>query len=361
MLETQKEESVRRLYPTSWKESAAICGMIYFFEFCRNRFISNPKYKLVDNEYLEYNVSDIQGDEAEHNYLAYVEYTFKDRMHHKQIEEKLLSTKELTDDDIKMVNDRMSGNSICKKVFKDIKKYSPEKHQLILDTINKNRDLLIKETYRNTVYKSINNDKSLFKEPGDVARLNNYYMDLPKKKKSMAYNWNYDTYECTDMIEYDFIPFAFTDTPIKFFINCNSKLTELKKFNENLKKRFDEVKKELFRYNYFQGLMDVSDMMDNNVEIIILGSSGRNYNDYFETVYLRKDAIMLFRNLKENMNDSLSVLKAPCKLSNGEYINVADIVANYIVNYIFLDNLIMILLMEKDKKNSKKNGFLIDK
>lgn len=343
----------RKLYPVSWRETAAAIGIINFLDYCDYENIE-VEYEIGEDscgvQYLKYRSSDIQGEEFEHNYLKYVEYRYEKRMHHRLIEDILKSENTLTEGQVKLVNDKLSGNSICKKVFKELKKYSEGNRKNILDLIEENRDILIKETYRNTVFKSINNANTLFSEPGEIARLNNYYVDLPKKKKSLAFNWNYDTYDCQDYKEYDFIPFAFTDSPIKFFINCNSDLKSCVKLNNELQEIFCDADN-LFQFNLYEGIRNVARRLYYNVEIIKLDTMSGN--EYFETIILRENAIKIFKELHNKKWDGL---KGSCKLDDGTYLKIGDIVAEHIVNKLFLDDVILLLL-----KQDQPRGYYISR
>lgn len=100
-----------------------------------------------------------------------------------------------------------------KKIFANIK-FNGENKDEIINLIQDNRYETIKETYRNakSMYANFCNINSIFSNSQEICRLLGYNVDLGKKKKSLGFNWNYDTYVYNDVFEFDYIPFAFTRT-----------------------------------------------------------------------------------------------------------------------------------------------------
>ena len=102
----------RKLETYDWRYSAAALGLIKFFEY------HDPlgEHYRVDDDFIEYDSSFL----TKENYLEFVEYYYGDKLHHVFVE-KQLKKKEFSDDDIKLINEKLSGNTIMKKVFKKIK------------------------------------------------------------------------------------------------------------------------------------------------------------------------------------------------------------------------------------------------
>ena len=100
-----------KLEASDWRFSAAIYGLIQYFQYLERYGV---KYELCD-DYILYNSEDI----TEERYLKFVENRYKEEFHHKAIEN-ILSREELSDDDIKVVNTKLSANTIMKKIFKKI-------------------------------------------------------------------------------------------------------------------------------------------------------------------------------------------------------------------------------------------------
>src|SRR5699024_573756 len=111
-----------KLEASDWRFSASILGLIQYFEY------HVLDYEIKD-DYILYNSKDID----EKRYLEFVE--------------NILLQDEITEEQIRLVNDKLvNSNTIMKKVFKNINFDGSNKKQ-ILDILNENREILIKETY----------------------------------------------------------------------------------------------------------------------------------------------------------------------------------------------------------------------
>ncbi|MBQ3422269.1 MAG: type I CRISPR-associated protein Cas8a1/Csx8, partial [Romboutsia sp.] len=123
------------LEPSDWRFSATIVGLIEYFDY------HNIKYE-IDDDSIMYNENDI----TEQRYLEFVESKYSEKLHHKLVES-LLKQDEISEEQIKLVNDKLKANTIMKNKFSKIKFDGSNKAE-ILDIIDKNRSELIKETYR---------------------------------------------------------------------------------------------------------------------------------------------------------------------------------------------------------------------
>lgn len=332
-----------RLETSDWRYSAAIVGLKKYFDYLESHGYKkkNTSYKIVDDSLL-YNSADIQ----EEWYLRFVEYYFHGAMHHKAVED-ILTADELTTEQVKLVNDKLKGNSIAKIVFKNVK-FSGENKQEILDTIEQNRLPLIKETYRNgkSLYANFANVNSLLTDANDICRLKNYNIDLGKKSKSLGYNWDFNSFVYEDDIIFDFIPFAFSTTYNSFFINNNYTVKQLCSVNKQV---LDIVPNE--QANVFTILEKLVEFIDYDVEVII---KDRN-KDYFETLYIRKSAINIIKNIGETKG-----IRIKYKISENYYVNLEEEVVSSILNNLVLDKLIELLLKDKDNRYGYSVWKLID-
>lgn len=269
-----------------WRYSAAIVGLIKYFDFLDQRGIAD-KYELYEMDYdeLRYNSNYIN----EENYLLFVEHYFSKSMHHKEIENILLKD-EISEEDIKFINNKLKANSITKKVFGKTQ-CSKENKEEILDLIEKNRLTLIKETYRTgqSVYHNFANDNLLFSDNNKSCRLLNYYFDAGKKGKSIGYKWDLSTFEFKDDKLFDFIPLAFSKSYDAFFINNNILVSELKKSNSYIEESDNP------RSTLFGNMKESSEYIGFDVEVIV---KSRDKN-YYETVNIRESAIDIFKKSDE--------------------------------------------------------------
>lgn len=331
------------LEPFDWRYSAAIVGLQKYLEWLGTE---EPEL-IITEDTLEYNRKYLNKSE----FLKFTEYYFKDDMHHIEIENKL-KEKNPTEDQINIVNEKMKANTILKNKFKKIK-FDGHNQDEIQNIIDQNREEIICETFRNknNLYKNYCNPNQLFKDKQECCRLNGYYIDMPKKGKSISYAFDKSNYLGNDIPEFDFIPFAFSGCREKFFINDNVDLNRLQKTNNQwtrtVKSQMEEAKQKNERVNtkriFIDCLIEAKDFLQSDIEIIVK----KPERAYFETLYLRKESLEILKNMK-------SYYKAFCfsiKISDDYWINILNEVFDAVVNFTLLDNLINKLL-----KDSREGG-----
>lgn len=331
------------LEPFDWRYSTAIVGLRKYLEWLGTE---EPEL-IITEDTLEYNRKYLNKSE----FLKFAEYYFKDDMHHIEIENKL-KEKDPTEDQINIVNEKMKANTILKNKFKKIK-FDGHNQDEIQNIIDQNREEIICETFRNknNLYKNYCNPNQLFKDKQECCRLNGYYIDMPKKGKSISYAFDKSNYLGNDIPEFDFIPFAFSGCREKFFINDNVDLNRLQKTNNQwtrtVKSQMEEAKQKNERVNtkriFIDCLIEAKDFLQSDIEIIVK----KPERAYFETLYLRKESLEILKNMK-------SYYKAFCfsiKISDDYWINILNEVFDAVVNFTLLDNLINKLL-----KDSREGG-----
>lgn len=336
------DNNIVRLEPSDWRYSAAIVGLIRFFNKMDIPFIKT-------DDYIEYSESDIN----EENYLKFVEKYYDEELPHKLVEQ-LLKKDEFTEDDIFLINCKIHNkavenkkikgtNTIMKNTFKNVDFDGTNKEEL-LEVINENRNILIKETFRNKkhMYCNFCNPNMLLEHSGKVCRINGYYVDLGKKGKAISYNFNMETLDAHDEIEFDFIPFAFSSSNPGLFINNNMTIDLLLQSNNIM------YSKEDAKYNLVTNIIKSSHFLNFDVEII---SKATSYDKdfYFESLYLRKKTINVFKKIKNF--DILHNFRY--ELYSDFWISIDELVIDSIINELYLDNIIEVLL--KNNTNSKKN------
>lgn len=338
------------LEPFDWRYSAAIVGLQKYLEWLGTE---EPEL-IITEDTLEYNRKYLNKSE----FLKFAEYYFKDDMHHIEIENKL-KEKNPTEDQINIVNEKMKANTILKNKFKKIK-FDGHNQDEIQNIIDQNREEIICETFRNknNLYKNYCNPNQLFKDKQECCRLNGYYIDMPKKGKSISYAFDKSNYVGNDIPEFDFIPFAFSGCREKFFINDNVDLNRLQKTNNQwtrtVKSQMEEAKQKNERVNtkriFIDCLIEAKDFLQSDIEIIVK----KPERAYFETLYLRKESLEILKNMK-------SYYKAFCfsiKISDDYWINILNEVFDAVVNFTLLDNLINKLLKDSREEG---NSYVISK
>ena len=243
-----------------------------------------------------------------------------------------------------------------KKTFNKIKFDKTNKKE-ILNIINENREELIRETfgkrsnlYANYVSVNMKAPIEILKESQIYCRLIGYACaDENRKSNSLGYSFDKKTFVGQDQKEFDFIPFSFEGDRESFFINDNYTIKRIKNTNETLRRKIkrdlensDDNSSRDARQSLFKGIIETSDFIDRDVEVILKNRD----KDYFETLYLRKESIDIFKSFaKEGIN-----YKNFCfshKVTDKYYINVQKEVTESIINNVLLDNLIEFFLKQK--------------
>lgn len=314
-----------RLEPSDWRFSAAIVGLIKYLNY------SECNYELTE-EYIEFEPAEV----TKERYLIFAEEYFSTKMYHRKILD-LLNKDNLTEEEIKAVNENLKGNTIMKKVFQKIK-FTGENKEEIINLIEENRFSIIEETFvnGNSMYTNYCNTSSFFKEEKKACRVLGYYLDAPRKSKEASYGMNNKTFQSTDSRYFDFIPFAFTKTYTNVFINFSSDLKELIRVNSLIE---NENK-----------LYSIFSKIEKTTEIIL---KNRN-NDYFKTKFLRKKAIEIFDMITTNKKIA-DVVSKTIKIKyynsfsdNSGYIILDEVVSKSILDNLRIDSLILYLLREEN-------------
>lgn len=321
------------LEPSDWRFSAAIYGIIQYFDY------HGIEYEIDDDAIL-YN----QGDITEEKYLEFIENKYGEKLHHKLIENILIGS-EFSDDQIKLVNEKLKANTIMKKVFGKTK-FDGNNKELILNLLNENRNTLIKETFRTKkdMYADYANTNQLLNDEQSICRLLGYYIDSGKKGKSIGYNFVMNNFVSQDIKEFDFIPFAFSGDREAFFINDNVNIDRLKITNKILEKSLkvedDRIKNS--RQAFFKAIIESSDFIKRDIEVIVKSID----KDFFETLYIRKKSIDILHEIAKN-NVDYEALNISFKVTTDFYRNIQREVMDNILNNIYLDDLIELFLKEK--------------
>lgn len=320
-----------------WRYSAAILGLLKYFRF------TNEDYDKINinigRDFIEYNQSDIKRD----RFLTFAEYECRENMFHKIVENELY-VNDFSDDMIKFINKNLTGNKVMKDIFEKIK-FDGSNKEHILSLIDKNRENIIFETFKNkdNLYNNFCNKNLFLKDSQKHCRLIGYNIDKGRKSKSIAYNFNDKSFVSTDMIEFDFIPFAFTNTYEAFFINNNANIEVLEKVNNELSGMVRNEQSDSSEGNartaLFKGIITSAEFINYDVEVIVKNRGV----DYFESLFIKKKAIDILRSLGEIKSISRSY-----KVNVNYYINIQKEAIGCILNELYVDDLIELLLKSND-------------
>ena len=326
-----------------WRYSAAIVGLIKYFNF------TNEDYKKIEYEQDGDSISFNQEDIIMERYLAFVEDYYKEDMYHKKVEE-LLFYSEFDENTIKVVNELLRGNKVMKDVFGKIK-FDGTNKENILKRIEDNRKTIIQETFRNkkNLYSNFCNKILLGEEGQAHCRLVGYNIDEGRKSKSTAYLFNNSLFVGNDRLEFDFIPFAFTNTYDAFFINNNMDIEVLCHTNQYIQRKIKEedVQRNVME-TLFQEIMVSAEFLNYDVEVIVKSRD----KEFFESLYVRKAAVNKLKKLENLKGISFSV-----KITDDYYMRIGSEVIHCILNDLKLDSLIYFLLKEEEKRKNNEFGY----
>lgn len=290
-----KDIGLVRLYPSDWRFSAAIVGLLKFAE---TMGISDKV--TIEKRYIEYKESDILDKEL---YLEclYTLYGAKYKFKIKKIEDFFEQYKHLHDmgDDEKVeIAAFLQGKSYSKngKVLfnpsKTVKKYFEdvelnfddeegylETRSQILEIVKNNRYNMLRENvffhpalYPNYVYKNAKGTLhcedifQIFDIP--VCRLSGYYFDFKRKKVAYSWSGNANSIFLDDIPEFDFIILAFNKESkgSVFFINNNYSIKTLIAANNEIEGNGD-------KQSLLEKVWNIANNTYQNVEIIIKAST----------------------------------------------------------------------------------------
>lgn len=348
----------RKLEFSDWRFSAAAVGIIRYLKYHKLNYSTEYNGR---KDVLLYNFDDIDISKNEEKYYDFAEEYFKDKMHHKRLEN-LLNSEDFDEEKVKKF--KKTWNKIMKDTFKDDEISIKNKDNVLLK-ISDNRIELIKKTFvekkteYSSMYSKFCNPSCIGKEKQKVCRIWGYYVDQGRKTKSLSFNWDDKTYVHEDCCEFDYIPFAFSKGDSSFFINNNFSTDMLLKSNDYLTdKNLDLDEKNSvgifknFKLNLFFDIKNVSRFLDYEVEII----TKEKKNDYFETMFLRNSAIKIFGKISDIKDDNIfKAINSPCKLRTDEYEPILDEVIDCILYTKYLDYLIDKLLRDGSKEKNKDN------
>mgnify|MGYP004598602893 FL=1 len=347
------------LLPTEWRYSAAIVGLIRFFDFIEETEGKKLYTYTNDEDKNRYAVySDICGyiqgilynstDLTEERYLLFCENWYDREFQHRNVEWLLTHIKEFSQDNINDINTYLSGtssNTVMKKIFKGIK-FDGTNTDTILNLIDEHRLELIKETfrYKTTMYRNFANTNKLMSDINPHCRLLSYDLDEGRKSKAASYYFDTSTFIARDIYEFDFIPFAFTYTKIGFFVNSNTSIDALVKCNNQLKEKMDvedqiinnRVIRDGDQTKLIKAMLHSNDFLNCDVEIICKDRE----QESFDTMLIRKQALQRLKIIYDNYN-----LRYVHKYNYNYWLNVEEELIRCCLNYTYLDKLLEQLLL----------------
>lgn len=326
------------LQPTEWRYAAATTGLVEYFKFNHisygvlSELEEKPKESVFGFDGILYNQEDI----TEERYLDFAEDYFKDDMTHIKILQ-MLEKDEFTEEQIKAVNDMVKSKTVLKKLFGKTR-FDGTNKQTVADIINNNRHEIIKSVFRygKNLYSNYANSNLLLTASNPHCRLAGYTLDEGRKTRFLGFCFAKESYETNDIPEFDFIPFAFSNSDMyeTFFVNNNFSVKALVQTNKRVSEALNSVDKRDSRLKLLTVLQQAKDYINYNIEIIMKSRD----NDYYSTLYVRVDRLKQLRNLSDR------ALNFVYQISDNYWLNVEKEVYWRCLNNVFLDDVILQML-----------------
>ena len=336
------------LQPTEWRYAAATTGLVEYFKFNHisygvlSELEEKPEESVFGFDGILYNQEDI----TEERYLDFAEDYFKDDMTHIRILQ-MLENDEFTEEQIKAVNDMVKSKTVLKKLFGKTR-FDGTNKQTVADIINNNRHEIIKSVFRygKNLYSNYANSNLLLTASNPHCRLAGYTLDEGRKTRFLGFCFAKESYETNDIPEFDFIPFAFSNSDMyeTFFVNNNFSVKDLVQTNKRVSEALNSVDKRDSRLKLLTVLQQARDYVNYNVEIIMKSRE----SDYYSTLYVRTDRLKQLRNLSDKS------LNFVYQISDNYWLNVEKEVYERCINNVFLDDIILQMLKIYFDKNVNK-------
>lgn len=327
------------LQPTEWRYAAATTGLVEYFKFNHisygvlSELEEKPEESVFGFDGILYNQEDI----TEERYLDFVEDHFKDDMTHIRILQ-MLENDEFTEEEIKAVNDMVKSKTVLKKLFGKTR-FDGTNKQTVADIINNNRHEIIKSVFRygKNLYSNYANSNLLLTASNPHCRLTGYTLDEGRKTRFLGFCFAKESYETNDIPEFDFIPFAFSNSDMyeTFFVNNNFSVKDLVQTNKRVSEALAKDKRNInSKRKFLRVLQQAYNYINYNVEIIMKSRE----SDYYSTMYVRVDRLKQLRNLSDKSLDYLYMI------ANNYWLDVEREVYERCINNAFLDDIILQML-----------------
>lgn len=329
------------IQPTDWRFSAAIVGLKLYLDWLDAKD-GLKRFKLLSDcsqpvegaikgfDGILYNQSEI----TEERYLEFAEAYFSDDMTHKTILE-ILENDEFDDEHIKIVNNLVASKTVLKNLIGKTK-FDGTNKAIFINVINENRAEIVKSIFRSgeNLYSKFCNKNLLLTESNHSCRLLGYNIDKGKKSKFLGFGFAKDSFVGNDILEFDFIPFAFSNTYESYFINNNYSVQALCETAKSFKDKLAETEVKNPRTKLLSVLKNSKEFINFDVEIITKNRDEK----LFRTLFVRYDRLKVLQNIPDY------ALRFTCKLNENNWLYLENEVYNRCLNGILLDDLIELML-----------------
>lgn len=336
------------LQPTDWRAAAAVVGLCKYFDHFR------IDYKILYNvdEKPENYIHGFDGiiyksdSITEEKYLDFVESYFEKYMTHSTILS-ILGNDEFSDEQIKMVNDLVKSKTVLKGLLGKTK-FDGTNKAVFISTIEENREEIIKTIFKNgnNLYKNYCNERLIFTDDNSTCRLRGYNVDKDRKTSILGFCFSKESFDANDILEFDFIPFAFSNPDMRetYFVNNNFSIETLVNTNRAFSEQLSNTEGKGDKNKLLLVLQNSKDYISYDVEIISKSQDDAFYSTLF--VILER-----LKKLRELSGKSLYLVK---KINDDYWFNLEKEVYMRCLNNVLLDDVILRMLKFYFDDNSNK-------
>lgn len=326
------------LQPTDWRFAAAVVGLCKYFDYFGIVYKVLYDVEEKPDNYIHgfdgiiYKSEDI----TEEKYLEFAENYFEKYMTHKNILN-ILESQEFSEEQIKLVNDLVKSKTVLKGLFDKIK-FDGTNKDIFISTIEENRAEIIKNIFKNgnNLYKNYCNERLIFTEDNSTCRLRGYNVDKDRKTSNLGFCFSKESFESNDILEFDFIPFAFSNPDMRetYFVNNNFSVKSLTQTNYAFSNQLSNTENKDDKNKLMLVLQNSKDYISYDVEII----SKSQDKAYYETFFVRLERL---KKLRELSGKSLNFVK---KINDDYWFNLEKEVYMRCLNNVLLDDVILMML-----------------
>ena len=326
------------LQPTDWRFAAAVDGLCKYFDYFGIVYKVLYDVEEKPDNYIHgfdgiiYKSEDI----TEEKYLEFAENYFEKYMTHKNILN-ILESQEFSEEQIKLVNDLVKSKTVLKGLFDKIK-FDGTNKDIFISTIEENRAEIIKNIFKNgnNLYKNYCNERLIFTEDNSTCRLRGYNVDKDRKTSNLGVCFSKESFESNDILEFDFIPFAFSNSDMRetYFVNNNFSVKSLTQTNYAFSNQLSSTENKDDKNKLMLVLQNSKDYISYDVEII----SKSQDKAYYETFFVRLERL---KKLRELSGKSLNFVK---KINDDYWFNLEKEVYMRCLNNVLLDDVILMML-----------------
>ena len=336
------------LQPTDWRAAAAVVGLCKYFDHFR------IDYKILYNvdEKPENYIHGFDGiiyksdSITEEKYLDFVESYFEKYMTHSTILS-ILGNDEFSDEQIKMVNDLVKSKTVLKGLLGKTK-FDGTNKAVFISTIEENREEIIKTIFKNgnNLYKNYCNERLIFTDDNSTCRLRGYNVDKDRKTSILGFCFSKESFDANDILEFDFIPFAFSNPDMRetYFVNNNFSVESLVNTNRAFSEQLSNTEGKGDKNKLLLVLQNSKDYISYDVEII----SKSQDDAFYSTLFVRLERL---KKLRELSGKSLYLVK---KINDDYWFNLEREVYMRCLNNVLLDDVILRMLKFYFDDNSNK-------